>query len=98
MAQRCAPVGARITVQTAMLPPSAAESSAAEEKGATPKLMVLGTGLHRLDAMTACMQKSHQCLWSQCRHMQWPLRNVHNCLTQLCHGMQCCVAGQHALD
>ena len=98
MAQRCAPVGIRITVQSAMLPSSAAESSAAEEKGATPKLKVLGTGLHHSGAMTACEQQSHQCFWSQCRRMPWPLRNVHNSLTQLCNGIQCCVASQHALD
>ena len=98
MAQQCMPVGVHITVQPAMLLSSAAESLAAEEEGATPKLKVSGTGLHRSDAMTACVQKSHRCFWSQCRHMQWPLHNVHNSLTQLCNGSRCCVASQHALD
>ena len=96
VAQRCAPVEARITVQPAMLPSSAAEGSAAEEEGATPKLKLSGTGLHRSNAITACVQKSHQCFWRQCRRMQWPWHSVHKSLTQLCNGIRCCVASQHA--
>ena len=42
VAQRCAPVGIRITVQPAMLPSSAAESSAAEEKGCYAKAEGVG--------------------------------------------------------